>query len=80
MAAAPSVDDARSLGRCLNLCTSLQSLGMSVVGLSDEACVVLFSILARGAMAKLETLYMSGNPGNTATVEEVCEARGISCM
>eukprot|EP00966_Prymnesium_polylepis_P114812 2653593-Prymnesium_polylepis.1 len=57
MAAAPSVDDARSLGRCLNLCTSLQSLGMSVVGLSDEACVVLFSILARGAMAKLYPVH-----------------------
>eukprot|EP00966_Prymnesium_polylepis_P327675 7383526-Prymnesium_polylepis.2 len=36
--AAPSVDDAMSLGRCLNLCTNLETLTIVQVSMSDEAC------------------------------------------
>ena len=68
MATAPSVKDALSLGQCLNLCTSLQLLGIGEVRLSDEACAGLFSILAGGAMPKLEKLCLDGNKiGNEGT-------------
>eukprot|EP00966_Prymnesium_polylepis_P170141 3933366-Prymnesium_polylepis.1 len=68
MATAPSVKDALSLGQCLNLCTSLQLLGIGEVRLSDEACAGLFSILAGGAMPKLEKLCLEGNKiGNEGT-------------
>ena len=53
-------------------------LGSDQIG--DEGMKTFSAALASGAMAKLETLYVFGNPGNAATVEEVCEARGISCM
>jgi hypothetical protein len=50
MPEAPSVEDAHSLGPCLNMCTSLKHLGMLKVGLNDEACAALSSTLARGAL------------------------------
>eukprot|EP00966_Prymnesium_polylepis_P119106 2752830-Prymnesium_polylepis.1 len=58
---APSVDDVQSLGSCLNLCTSLQVLTATSLGMSDAACAALFSTLARGAMAQLEIVDLSTN-------------------
>jgi hypothetical protein len=39
----PSVEGARRLGGCLNLCGNLNHLDLGRVGMSDEACKALFS-------------------------------------
>eukprot|EP00966_Prymnesium_polylepis_P093995 2175859-Prymnesium_polylepis.1 len=59
--AAPRVEDAQSLGRCLNLCSDLETLTFIGVGMSDGACAALFSTLASGAMAQLKELNLYDN-------------------
>eukprot|EP00966_Prymnesium_polylepis_P180989 4192106-Prymnesium_polylepis.1 len=59
--AVPSVDDVQSLGRCLNLCTSLQVLTATSLGISDAACAALFSTLARGALPQLKIFALADN-------------------
>ena len=49
----PSVEDARRLGGCLNLCANLKVLDLCRVGMSDEACTTMFSTLASGSLAQL---------------------------
>ena len=51
--AAPTTEDGRRLGGCLNLCHNLNNLDLSSVSMSDEACREMFAILSRGALDHL---------------------------
>jgi hypothetical protein len=51
--AAPTTEDARRLAGCLNLCSNLEKLDLTSVGMSDEACREMFSILSSGALDHL---------------------------
>ena len=59
--AAPSVEEARRLGGCLNLCVNLQRLFLSWVGMSDESFRALLASLSEHALPKLETLFLHSN-------------------
>jgi len=56
---APSVEEARRLTGCLELCDSLEVLRMSTCRLDDAACVAIFSSLATGALPRLTVLYVA---------------------
>jgi Ran GTPase-activating protein (RanGAP) involved in mRNA processing and transport len=51
----------RSLGRCLNLCASLQVLTFGSLVMSDAACTALFATLASGALPQLKELDLTRN-------------------
>ena len=59
--AAPTTQDARRLGGCLNLCKNLETLDLTSVAFGDDACKEAFSMLSKGALAALETLDLRGN-------------------
>ena len=59
--AAPSVEEARRLGGCLNLCVNLEELYLYEVGMSDESFRALLASLSEHALPKLETLYLGSN-------------------
>ena len=58
----PSVEDARRLGGCLNLCANLKDLDLMRVGMSDEACTTMFSTLASGSLARLTVRSHPADP------------------
>jgi hypothetical protein len=58
---APSVDEARSLGRCLNLCERLERLSLWDVGMSDVSFRALLSALNETALPELYDLTLGGN-------------------
>ena len=47
-----SIEDARRLGGCLNMCSNLKNLGLGGAGISDDACREMFS-LSNGALDHL---------------------------
>ena len=49
----PSVEEARRLGGCLNLCVNLEVLSLSNVGMSDESLRALLASLSVPALPKL---------------------------
>ena len=57
----PSAADCRRLGRCLNLCGILEKLGLAGVGLSDEACCALFSVLGEGSLGECKKITLFNN-------------------
>ena len=59
--AAPSVEEARRLGGCLNLCVNLKWLWLSNVGMSDEILRALLASLSEHALPKLEELNLFNN-------------------
>ena len=59
--AAPSVEEARRLGGCLNLCVNLEKLDLQRVGMSDESFRALLASLSKHALPKLGELYLSSN-------------------
>ena len=59
--AAPSVEEARRLGGCLNLCVNLEKLWLSSVGMSDESFRALLASLSEHALPKLEKLWLTYN-------------------
>ena len=59
--AAPSVEEARRLGGCLNLCVNLEKLELNEVGMSDESLRALLASLSEHALPKLERLSVSLN-------------------
>lgn len=52
----PTLEDARHLSGCLNLCVSLESLVLNGVGLDNATCRVIFSNLVEGALPALKSL------------------------
>ena len=59
--AAPTTEDGQRLGGCLNLCKNLKKLDLSSVGMDDTVCQAMFSTLSRGALDKLQMLYLDSN-------------------
>ena len=59
--AAPSVEEARRLGGCLNLCVNLKKLDLDRVGMSDEILQALLASLSEHALPKLESLLLHNN-------------------
>jgi hypothetical protein len=70
----PTMDDARRLGGCLNLCVRLKSLDVRGIGMSDEACTWMSSVLAKGAMANLTLLNLNRNQIGDAGVSSLAQA------
>ena len=48
-----SIEDARRLGGCLNMCSNLKNLGLADAGISDDACREMFSSVSNGALDHL---------------------------
>jgi len=70
----PTMDDARRLGGCLNLCVRLKSLDVRGIGMSDEACTWMFSVLAKGGLTQLTVLSLRDNQIGDAGVKSLAEA------
>ena len=80
MAAQPSVKDAQQLGRCLNLCANLKKLDLSRVGMSDEACCGLFSMLAIGALPLCKQLWLQHNQIGDVGLKAFADACGRGAL
>ena len=52
--AKPTVEDAKRLGRCLNLCKRLDTLDLRGVGMDGETCKAMLSTLKTAQFKKLE--------------------------
>ena len=70
----PTIEDARRLGGCLNLCHNVKSIGLALCGMSDEACKVMFSTLSSGALAQLNELFLSDNQISDAGLSALAKA------
>ena len=57
----PSVEEARRLGRCLSLCTSIRKLDLSSVGMDDGGVEGMLSEVRSGSLASLTVLNLGGN-------------------
>ena len=58
---APTPEDARRLGRCINAAVNVERISLADVGMSDAASVMLFSQLGHGSLEKLTKLTLFNN-------------------
>ena len=59
---------------------NLEHLGLRKILVSEEGMEHFASVIQSGALGRLRTLHIFGNPGDSASVQAACKTRRIECF